>query len=94
MSDVNTVQPPAVRRFPWLRVLYAIGYAVLAWTVLWIVIFVLAPLHFITLAITGRANPELQEFNAKAVHYTRDLLLFVTGVSDDKPFPLGPFPKT
>jgi len=27
------------------------------------------------------------------VHYLVELLVFVTGSGDDKPFPLGPFPK-
>ena len=92
MSDSNTVEP-ARQRFPWLRLAYAIGFALLAWTVLWVIVFVLAPLYFITLAITGRANPELQEFNAKAVRYLRDVLFFITGVIEDTPFPLGPFPR-
>lgn len=93
MSDSRSVQPPSRQRFPWLRLLYAIGFAVFAWIVFPVIVLVLASLHFITLGITGRVNPELQEFSSKAVRYIRDVLFFITGVVDDIPFPLGPFPK-
>jgi hypothetical protein len=29
----------------------------------------------------------------RAVHYLVELLVFVTGTGEEKPFPLGPFPK-
>ena len=57
------------------------------------VVLLLAPLHYIVLAITGKANQELREMTLRAVHYLVELLVFVTGSGDDKPFPLGPFPK-
>jgi len=44
------------------------------------------------LAITGKANTELQDISRKAVFYMRDLLLFISGAREDTPFPLGPFP--
>jgi hypothetical protein len=88
--------PPPLPRppFPWLRLLYAIGFAVLAWVSFWLILLLLAPLHFITLAITGRPNEELKHFSLRAVHYLMELLLFVTGARDEMPFPLGTFPKT
>jgi len=86
--------PPLLRQpFPWLRLIYALGFAVLAWVSFWLILLLLAPLHFITLAITGRANEELRHFNLRAVHYLMELLLFVSGVREEMPFPLGPFPK-
>lgn len=86
--------PPPRPPFPWLRLLYAIGFAVLAWVSFWLILLLLAPLHFITVAITGRPNEELKNFSLRAVHYLMELLLFVTGVRDEMPFPLGTFPKS
>ena len=31
--------------------------------------------------------------NSRAVRYLDELLLFIAGVRDETPFPLGPFPK-
>jgi hypothetical protein len=79
--------------FPWVRLLYAIGFAFVAWVMFWLIVLLLAPLHYIVLAITGKANEELREMTLRAVHYLVELLVFVTGSGDEKPFPLGPFPK-
>ena len=86
--------PPYARPpFPWARLLYAIGFSFVAWAVFWVIVALLAPLHYITIAITGRANEELQLMNLRAAHYLFELLGFITGARDEKPFPLGPFPK-
>jgi len=79
--------------FPWARLLYAIGFGFIAWVMFWLIVVLLAPLHYIVLAITGKPNEELKEMTLRAVHYLVELLVFVTGAGDEKPFPLGPFPK-
>ena len=80
--------------FPWARLFYAIGFSFVAWAVFWVIVALLAPLHYITIAITGRANEELQSMSQRAVHYLFELLGFIAGARDEKPFPLGPFPRT
>jgi hypothetical protein len=79
--------------FPWGRLLYAIGFGFIAWVMFWLIVLFLAPLHYIVLAITGKPNEELKEMTLRAVHYLVELLVFVTGTGEEKPFPLGPFPK-
>jgi len=85
--------PPPRPPYPWARLLYAIGFAFVAWAVFWVVVLLLAPLHYITIALTGRPNEELQMMSLRAIHYLKELLGFITGAMDEKPFPLGPFPK-
>ena len=86
--------PPFTRpSFPWARLFYAIGFSFVAWAVFWVIVALLAPLHYITIAITGRPNEELQLMSLRAVHYLFELLGFIAGARDEKPFPLGPFPK-
>jgi hypothetical protein len=81
------------QRFPWVRLLYAIGFGFIAWVMFWLIVLLLAPLHYIVLAITGKPNEDLRDMTQRAVHYLVELLVFVTGAGDEKPFPLGPFPK-
>ena len=83
----------ARRPFPWLRLLYAIGFGFIAWVMFWLIVLLLAPLHYIVLAVTGKPNEELKDMTLRAVHYLVELLFFVTGSGDEKPFPLGPFPR-
>ena len=85
----HALRPP----FPWMRLLYAIGFAVVAWVMFWLIVLLLAPLQFITIAIAGKPNEELKHMSLRAMHYLVELLVFITGARDEKPFPLGPFPK-
>jgi len=98
MSDVPPgaaaqAQPyPDHRPFPLVRLLYAAGFAFLAWVVLWIV-FVLACVQFVVLVINGHTNDELKRFSLNLLQYLFELLAFVTFARDVLPFPIGPFPR-
>ena len=78
--------------FPAARLFYAIGYGIIAWFVIHIV-FLLAVIQFVVIAINGRGNDELKHFCLVLVQYLWELLAFITFVRDEQPFPLGPFPK-
>ena len=93
-DDMHRPPPDGPRPpFPWTRLLYAIGFAIVAWVMFWLIVLLLAPLHFIVLAITGRPNEDLKDLSLRAVHYLVELLVFIAGAREEKPFPLGPIPK-
>ncbi len=79
--------------FPAVRLLYAFAFAVTAWFVIHLV-FLLAFVQFVLLAVTGRLNEELKSFSFSLVQYLWELLAFVTFVRDEQPFPFGPFPTS
>jgi hypothetical protein len=87
-----TARPSPVPPFPVVRLLYAFGFAVIAWLVFWLII-ILGALQFVVLLINGRANQELKDFNFSLVQYLWELLAFIVFVRDEQPFPIGPFPK-
>ncbi|HVV66163.1 MAG TPA: DUF4389 domain-containing protein [Rhizomicrobium sp.] len=74
------------------RLLYAVGFAIIAWLVLWITL-ILGLAQFVVVAINGRINGELKEFSLRLTQYLWELLAFITFARDERPFPLGPFPK-
>lgn len=78
--------------FPAIRLLYAIGFSVVAWFVFWITL-ILALAQFVVVAINGRENDELKTFTRNLIQYLWDLLAFIGFVRDEQPFPIGPFPK-
>ena len=84
--------PPPHAPFPAARLFYAIGYGIIAWFVIHVV-FLLAVIQFVVIAINGRGNDELKHFCLVLVQYLWELLAFITFVRDEQPFPLGPFPK-
>jgi len=98
MTDSHTMDANAVPQakprapFPFVRLLYALGYAVLAWLAFWFLL-ILSALQFVVLLVTGRVNPELRSFNLGLLQYLLELFAFISFVRDDRPFPFGPFPK-
>jgi hypothetical protein len=91
-ADGNGVLRPAARMpFPFVRLLYAFAYGIIAWFVIHLV-FLLAVAQFIVVAVTGHLNEELKRFSFSLVQYLWELLAFVTFVRDEQPFPIGPFP--
>ncbi|HJW39927.1 MAG TPA: DUF4389 domain-containing protein [Rhizomicrobium sp.] len=100
MSDTpsSTTPPPSGAAplprpaFPVVRLLYSFGYGLIAWFVLH-VIFVLAALQFVMIAINGRVHDEIKSFCSALLQYEWELLAFIAFVCDEQPFPVGPFPK-
>ena len=94
MSDVPPANgPPSPRApFPAVRLLYAIGFALVAWVVFWVVLL-LALMQFVIVALQGRANSEVKNLSLNLIQYLWELLAFVAFVRDEQPFPVGPFPQ-
>jgi hypothetical protein len=99
MTDSHTMdggtipQGRARSPFPFVRLIYALGFAVLAWLAFWFLL-VLSAIQFVVLLVTGRVNPELRSFNLGLLQYLLELFAFISFARDDRPFPFGPFPKT
>jgi hypothetical protein len=105
MSDASSGSPPPSggasvppsgaaqhRPFPGARLLFTIGFAFLAWCVFWAII-VLGLVQFVMVVINGETNAELKRFSKSLVQYLWQLLAYVTFITDDQPFPVGPFPS-
>jgi hypothetical protein len=97
MTDANSgsatpqqiaTHPP----FPGVRLLWSIGFGVLAWIVFWVLV-VLGVVQFVLLAVNGQVNDELKRFSRNLVQYLFELLAYVLMLRDEQPFPIGPFPS-
>lgn len=101
MSDYNTTQNERAterrtdrdkpRNAMLLRAAYSLGFAVLAWALLWFS-FALSALQLIVTVVAGQRNPQLAEFGSKIGSWMRDIMRYLTAASDVRPFPLAPFP--
>ena len=93
MTDHHvTDRPTSASPFPFTRLLYAIGFAFIAWLVFWLVVF-LAALQFVATAVTRHHNDELKHFSVRLTLYMQELLGYITLVRDERPFPIGSFPQ-
>ena len=91
-AEASTKQESLRRPFPFVRMFYALGFAVVAWMVFWLAIL-LAVLQFMVTAIVGRTNEELTSFAHSVTLYLQEVLDYVMLVRSERPFPFGPFPK-
>ena len=85
---VNLARVP----FPAVRFFYSILFGIITYFVV-NVLFVLALLQFVVVAINGRVNEELKNFSFSLVQYLWELFAYITFVRDEQPFPVGIFPK-
>lgn len=93
-NGAQTVPPVQEARpaFPVVRLLYAIGFAFVAWFVFWILLL-LGLVQFLMLALSGRVNEELRHFCVNLVQYLWELVAYIIFVRDEQPFPIGSFPS-
>lgn len=97
-SSASQPDTPSRLPFPWERLLYAVGFAIVAWCVFWVVIvlavvqFVLMLVQSITATVTGHPSDELKLFCRRMIQYLLELLAYITFVRETPPFPFSPFP--
>ena len=92
MTEVPPYPVPVRQPFPFERMFFAFGFAVLAWVLLW-GLFIAAIVQFVFFAVEGRANEELRGGCQRVVQYLWEVVAYVVFVRDEKPFPFAPFPK-
>ena len=90
-------EPPApnqevqVRSFPWERLLLSVFFGIIAWFAFWGLLF-LAIVMWVLIAVSREPHPEFRRFVSVGAKYVGQCLAYVLTISNDKPFPLGPFP--
>jgi len=77
----------------WTRLVYMMLFAVVLYLALLVVAFV-AVVQFVTKLFTGKVNQQLAEFGDGVASYFRQMIAFLTFHTEDKPFPLAPWPQT
>jgi hypothetical protein len=79
--------------FPVTRLLFAIGFAVVAWVVFWIALL-LGLAQWIVTAVGGDQDDQLKGWSRNLNQYLWEVLSFIVFARDEKPFPFGtPFPR-
>ena len=75
----------------WIRGLYMLLFGA-AFYVAELVLAAVAIFQFLARLITGGVNRRLQAFGANLASWLREVTAFLTYASEDKPFPIGPWP--
>ena len=77
----------------WLRILFIIGFGVLAYFVLLPLIWVLAGVQLLFLLVTAERNPTLHAGYRSLAAWLSQVFSYMLYVSDHKPFPLSDLPE-
>lgn len=90
MSGVpQTVAPPPGDLG--VRILYMLLFAVVFWIVSW-TLAVTAIAQLLARIFSGRASIELARFGGGLARYTRQIIEYLTFVTERVPYPIGKFP--
>jgi hypothetical protein len=78
----------AARTFPWERLALTAVFAVVAWFMFWVTLFLAVAAGGLKLAgIEASAN--VAGYARKSSNYLASVLTFVSGATDEAPFPFG-----
>ena len=74
-----------------IRVVYMLLFAVVFWALCWI-LAATTLIQLVVRLLNGRANPDLTRFGASLARYARQVIEFLTFVTELAPYPFAPWP--
>ena len=90
MRYATFVAPPALPDLG-LRVIYMLLFGVVFWVLCWI-LAATTLVQLIVRLLNGRANPDLIAFGAALARYARQVIEFLTFVTELTPYPFAAWP--
>ena len=75
----------------WTRLIYLILYAI-TYRIAGIVLFAITIVQFIKTLLSGSPFAQLQSFGGSLAEYNKEVVAYLSYQSDEKPFPIGPWP--
>lgn len=90
MNVPQPVTPPALPDLG-MRVVYMLLFAVVFWVLCWI-LAAATIIQLIVRLLNGRANADLTRFGASLARYARQVIEFLTFVTELTPYPFTAWP--
>ena len=76
----------------WQRILYMIFFIII-YGVSKVLIFAVMLFQFITIVLTGKTNEQLLKFSQSLSTFIYQIMIFLTFVSEQRPFPFSAWPN-
>jgi hypothetical protein len=90
MNVPQPVNPPASPDLG-IRLIYMVLFAVVFWVLCWI-LGATTVVQLIVRLLNGRPNPDLTRFGAALARYARQVIEFLTFVTELAPYPFAAWP--
>ncbi len=74
-----------------MRVLYMVLFAIVFWLLVW-TLAVATLVQLLLRLVNGRPNAEVARFGSRLARYARELIEFLTFVTEKLPYPFSPWP--
>jgi hypothetical protein len=91
MSDMNEIKQSIESDAFWLRTLFIVLYSIVYRILDMVVLFLVVVQWGFTL-VTGQVNPALDQFSGGLARYISQIVEYVTGHTEIKPFPFTDWP--
>ncbi len=85
------IKEHVTRRSIWLRLVFMIVLSV-AFNVAEVIIFAVVAFQFLASLFTGQPNDRLAGFGRNLARYLRQITVYLTFTTEEKPFPFTPWP--
>ena len=87
-AQAKPIENNVKSRSTWLRLVFMIGYGLLAWVAGMVGALVIV-FGFLWVLFTGEVNRQLQQAGQAIASYLYEIVRYLTYNMDDKPFPFG-----
>jgi|FLOH01.1.fsa_nt_gi hypothetical protein len=77
----------------WLKTLYIIGFFIV-YRVLDLVLLLITLVQWVFRLVSGEPNASLTEFGQALGEYVKQIIHYLSGASDEKPFPFQDWPNS
>jgi hypothetical protein len=90
----NTLKEKLSTPDKWIRLIFMVLFSLLVYWVIFLLIWVIAAFQFIYSLFVGTPNKALLPFTASLSEYVKQIVMFLTYNSEEKPFPFMLWPAS
>lgn len=89
----ETLKDKLSNKDKWIRLVFMILFAVVIYWIAFVLVWLIATFQFIYALFVSKPNQALLPFSDSLSQYIHQIVMFLTFVSEEKPFPFKSWPK-
>ena len=93
MARTSKLKEKLSAKDKWIRLIFMVLFSLLVYWVVFLLIWVIAAFQFIYSLFAGTPNQVLLPFSASLSEYVKQIVMYLTYNSEEKPFPFVPWPS-
>jgi hypothetical protein len=90
----RTLKEKIAAQDKWIRLIFMVLFSLLVYWVVFLVIWAATAFQFLYSLFVGTPNQVLLPFTASLSEYVKQIVMYLTYNSEEKPFPFMPWPES